>query len=321
MGGLSLKQTAVRAREMGWAKISGVALFKRLLKAESWLSNLSKHLLEEQTKRLGCHKWPWDKKIRVIDATDVNEPGSTGTKLRVHYSIQLPELACDHYELTDKHGGEKLGRFKFSKKEWVIADRGYSHRAGVAHLLKAGAQIIVRLTPKNFPLKDSQGNRFDILKWVRQISKFKSAQCKVKFEYEGEHFEMRLCACRKSRLATERAQRKVREKARRSGFTPTKKSLELAGYVLILTSIDAQELDADDVLELYRFRWQIELYFKRLKSLMDAGHVPKTNDASAKSWMQAKILSALLLERILLEARCFSPWGYRAPLQPLDSLS
>lgn len=310
MGGLSLKQTVVRASEVGWAKISEVALFKRLLKAEKWLNNLSKHLLEEQNRRLGCRKWPWDKRIRVIDATEVKEPGSTGTKLRVHYSIQLPQMACDHYEVTDKRGGEKLGRFKFSKQEWVIADRGYSHRAGVAYLLKAGAQIIVRLTPQNFPLKDSQGAQFDVLKWARKIPKFKSAQCKVSFEYEGERFEMRLCARRKSRLATERSQAKVKDKARRGGFTPSKKNLELAGYILILTSIDQEQLDTDSVLELYRYRWQIELYFKRLKSIMDAGHVPKSNDASAKSWMQAKILTALLLERILLEARCFSPWGY-----------
>ena len=55
------------------------------------------------------------------------------------------------------------------------------------------------------------------------------------------------------------------------------------------------------------YRWQIELYFKRLKSLLDAGHMPKSNDASAKGWMQAKMLSALLLERIMLEAGFFPP--------------
>ena len=36
-GGLSLEQTALRARELGLAQISGVALFKRLRKAEGWL--------------------------------------------------------------------------------------------------------------------------------------------------------------------------------------------------------------------------------------------------------------------------------------------
>jgi hypothetical protein len=50
----------------------------------------------------------------------------------------------------------------------------------------------------------------------------------------------------------------------------------------------------------------IELVFKRLKSLLAGGHAPKSNDACALAWMQAKILCALLLERVLLEGRFFS---------------
>jgi len=46
---------------------------------------------------------------------------------------------------------------------------------------------------------------------------------------------------------------------------------------------------------------------------MGAGHVPKIDDQSARAWMQAKILTALLLERLLLEAKIFSPWGYNLP--------
>ena len=53
----------------------------------------------------------------------------------------------------------------------------------------------------------------------------------------------------------------------------------------------------------------MELCFKRLKSLLGMGHVPKSHDASAKAWMQAKILTSLLIERTLFEARVLSPWG------------
>jgi hypothetical protein len=313
MGGLSLKQTVVRADELGWAKVSSVALFKRLRQAEGWLQALSRHLLEEQRRQLGLHQWPWRRSLRVIDATDVQEPGSTGTALRVHYSIRLPELACDHYELSDHHGGEKLGRFSFAPGEWVLADRGYSHRAGVAHVLKAQAQITLRWNAAIFPLLDGQGRPFPALKWLKTLPALGAKEVAVRFIYGGEEFSLRLCARRKARAATERSQRKIKDKARRNGTqTIDPASLELAGYILVLTSISPTELSTSAVLEFYRYRWQIELYFKRLKTLLDAGHVPKSNDASAKAWMQAKILSALLLERVLLEARCFSPWGYRA---------
>jgi len=47
-GGLSLEQTALRARELGLAQVSAVALFKRLRKAQSWLQALTEHLLAQQ---------------------------------------------------------------------------------------------------------------------------------------------------------------------------------------------------------------------------------------------------------------------------------
>jgi IS4 transposase len=57
-------------------------------------------------------------------------------------------------------------------------------------------------------------------------------------------------------------------------------------------------------------RWQIELVFKRLKSLLRLGHVPKKNDLSALAWIQAKLLIALIIERLSVEARFFPPWGF-----------
>ncbi len=82
-------------------------------------------------------------------------------------------------------------------------------------------------------------------------------------------------------------------------------------YVMLLTSLPAQEWDARRVLELYRCRWQVELAFKRLKTLLRAGHVPKSSDPTAKAWMQAKILTALLVETLLMDSGSFSPWSGR----------
>ena len=153
-GGLSLQQTAARARELGLAQVSGVALFKRLAKAENWLRDLTTHVLTLNAgygERRGPSLAPY--RVRLIDATEITEPGETGTSLRVHYSLRLPELVCDHYELTDIRGGEKLGRFQFQKNDLILADRGYSHRSGVAEVLKAGAEILVRWNPSAFPVE------------------------------------------------------------------------------------------------------------------------------------------------------------------------
>jgi len=35
------------------------------------------------------------------------------------------------------------------------------------------------------------------------------------------------------------------------------------------------DVNEDEVLAVYRYRWQVELYFKRRKSLLRTGEVPK----------------------------------------------
>jgi hypothetical protein len=309
-GGLSLEQTAMRARELGLAQISAVALFKRLRGAGEWLRDLCQHLLAEQQRRLGqCH-WPSRYHIRAIDATDVEEPGTTGTSWRIHYSIRLPALVCDHYELTDQSGGEKLGRFEFHKDELVLADRGYSHRGGAAQVLDSGAALLMRWNPAIFPVKAKGGKDFDLLGQLRQLPRREAREWRVQFEHQHRIYSLRLCAIRKSRVAAERARRRVLDKARTNGTQAQPQPLELAEYILVLTSLPRAEFSASQVLQLYRCRWQVELAFKRLKSLLSAGHVPKIDDRSARAWMQAKILTSLLLERLLTEAKIFSPWGY-----------
>lgn len=311
-GGLSLEQTALRARELGLAHISGVALFKRLRKAEAWLQSLCQHLLAEQQSPLGRCAWPSQYRVRAIDATDIQEPGSTGSAWRMHYSICLPELVCDHYEVTDQHGGERLGRFEFKKDQLILADRAYSHWAGAAKVLDSGAALLMRWHPTAFPVRAIGGKAFDLLRRLRQLPKHSAEEWKVQFVYQGKVYRLRLCAIRKSRLAAERARRKAQDKAQSDGRQASAKSLELAQYVLVLTSLPP-DFTCSQVLMLYRSRWQVELAFKRLKSLMAAGHVPKSEDHSARAWMQGKILTALLLERLLLEAKIFSPWGYHLP--------
>jgi hypothetical protein len=318
-GGLSLKQTAVRARELGLAKVSSVALHKRLKKAEDWLARLTKHLLSQGLA--GAGRADGLRPIRVIDATDIQEPGSTGTFLRLHYSLTLPDLRCDHYEVTDAKGGEKLGRFAFRPGELVLADRGYSHRAGAAAVLAAGADFILRWNAAIFPLRQA-GQPLFPLAGLRKLRVGEVGEWPATFEYEGERHPVRLCGLRKSRQAAEKARHKALDKARRNQTQADPDYLELTQYVLVLSSLSGKEMPAAKVLEFYRSRWQVELAFKRLKSLLALGHVPKTNDDTAKTWMQGKVLVALLIEKILVEGRFFSPWGYPAQRgKPLALLS
>jgi len=91
--------------------------------------------------------------------------------------------------------------------------------------------------------------------------------------------------------------------ARDDGYIPGAQTVEAAGYVLLVTSLPREKFSKEDVMEIYRARWQVELVFKRLKSLLELGAVPKTTDDSALAWMQGKLLIALLLEKLLAQAQ------------------
>jgi hypothetical protein len=309
-GGLSLKQAAMRATEWGLANVSAVALFKRLRAAEPWLRHLTAQMVEEMSTKLTGMGEP-GRRWRILDATDIVEPGPTGASWRVHYSLRLPELACDFFEVTDTHGGESFKRLPVKGGDVVLADRGYANRQGVAHILGTGAAVVVRINVQTFPLAKGDGGEFRALPCLRRLNGHACGEWKVSFEWKGRCYPARLCAVRKSALNAERARRKAKRKSSNNGHqTIQPETLELAGYVLVLTTLAPINYSTKTVLEIYRCRWQVELAFKRLKSLLAFGHVPKTDPESCRGWLQGKILAALLIDKILRHGRFFSPWGY-----------
>jgi hypothetical protein len=205
------------------------------------------------------------------------------------------------------HGGETLKRLPVEKGDIVLCDRGYSHREGVAQVLRQEADVVVRLNSGAFPLEDQQGQGVDLVKLVEKLKVGQIGEWRVWFQHGGQRHQMRLCVLRKSQLATQRAQRKAERKARDKGQQVRPETLKLAAFVLVLTSLPASWGAAELILELYRARWQVELAFKRLKQLLSAGHVPKTTDESARAWLQAKVLTALLIEHMIHAGRFFPP--------------
>ena len=121
--GWSLRETAVQAKLAGIADVSDVTLLNRLRQAEDWLRQLCQQLWKDN----GVDLEPALKgrPVRLVDATVVKEPGKTGGQWRIHYSMRLPSLECDHFDLTPVRGqntGERLGRFAFHAGELVLAD-------------------------------------------------------------------------------------------------------------------------------------------------------------------------------------------------------
>jgi Transposase DDE domain len=318
-GGLSMRETVTRAKQAGLAELSSVALFKRLRKSRRWLYELCRALFEERgIKPALATKHP----LRLVDATIIKEPGPTGAQWRIHYSLRWPALGCDYFKLSAVEGegsGESLRQFPLRPGEYILADRGYCHASGVHYAAERRSYITVRLNPDGILLQSPAGEPLKLLQKLKSLQRTGQIafwNALVPFE-ERPPVPVRICAIRKTQIAIELAHKQLRRKASKKGTELQPETLIYAEYVMVLTTFPDQDFSAPMVLQWYRFRWQIELVFKRFKQIAQLGHLPKQDADSSQAWLYGKLFMALLTDKVLAQARALSPWGYSlAPQKP-----
>lgn len=302
----SLRETAILAAEAGMAEVSDVALLKRFMRAGGWLAGLLGELLGVRespvVEAISC--------LRVLDATALSARGSRGTDRRIHMSIDLQLSRIVSVELTDVRGTETFERHTFRPRELVMGDRGYAHRKGLARVVDAGAYFIVRMPWGTLPLEQRDGQPFDLLAALRSLAEARAGDFPVQVRRpNGQLIECRLVAIRKSEPAAALARQKALANSRRHGAQVDMRTLEAAGYFMVLTNLPS-EISPESILILYRLRWQIEMKFKTLKSVLHLGNIPTRNTELFNVYVTAKLLIALLIEDLIEKAESFSPWGY-----------
>jgi hypothetical protein len=314
--GCSLRTTSVVAKAAGWASMSDVALLKKLRVCEGWLCSLCFGLIEES----GMVMPPPHNglRMRLVDSTIIKEPGDTGSQWRVLYSLSVPDWQCDFFRLTPTKGegnGESLKYFDIKPGDCLLADRGFSHLVGIRDVHLQGGGVIVRLNEQVTPLEAEDGTSMVLLDWLATLTEpGQLGETRVWLPAaKGAHERLpaRLCAIRKSVEAAALAERKHKRKASKNQRDLKDATLKHSAWIVVLTTVQDDVLSAELVLEWYRVRWQIELAFKRLKSLGNVGHLPKRDPASSRAWIYGKLLVALLTEKMQRHAASFSPWGGR----------
>lgn len=307
--GCSLRETAVRAEAGGLAKVSDVALLGRLRGSGEWF----RWMVEQMSQRLSSASQDVlpGKRVRLVDASVVCEPGATGSTWRLHYMIDLLTLGCEQVQVTLPEEGETLTRFAVRAGDVLMADRGLAHRRGIRHVVAHEGDVIVRMNLVSVPLEDAKGRAMQLLPRLRKLAIGQARAWPAVMRDEHGSIAVRVCALKKSAEQTRKSQQKVRQIASRKGHELQPDTLEAAGYVVVLTTLP--DVPPARILELYRHRWQIELAFKRLKSLLHLGHLKKTDPVGAKAWLQGKLFVATLIETLIAVGERFSPWGYFLP--------
>ncbi len=307
--GYSLRETSAIAKQGKLVNISDVALLKRLKNCSGWLNWMSVELLKTRYPVRMPQGKLRNYKMKSVDASIITEPGSTGSDWRLHYCINLQNLKCEQFIISKPSIGESFTNFKIQSGDLFIGDRAYGRLKGLYHVKKDKGDFIVRMKNKAFTIT-REGREFNMLEEFKGLTYGAVREWDVEgSSNEGLKMSLRLCVIKKNKQKAEESIKKARRYASKGRRKLDSETLELQRYMIVLTSLP-KEINTDTILETYRYRWQIELAFKRLKSIMELGHLPKTDEESCKAWLHGKIFVAMLAQAIIEEGRHFSPWGY-----------
>lgn len=314
----SLRETAAWAASVGLTDISDVALLKRFRQCPDWLGHLLSAKIAEraQWQPPSCRGW----RVKLLDGSGVKPPGADSPYWRIHLGFDLQRMAIDQVEISESKVGESLQRFDLSEGDLAVADRGFAHRAGLLEVARAGAGFLVRLPWNNVPLEQRDGQPWELFPFLRALPDAQCGEAEVQFQYRGQTLDCRVLALRKTEAAAAQSREQVLRTYRKKSKQIDPRTLEAAGYTILLTNAGASELSAMAGMELYRYRWQVELAFKRLKSLIDLDQLRAKEPAMVRTYLLAKLLGVLVLEDLQQRYVAFFPWGFpfRRPSATVD---
>jgi IS4 transposase len=233
----------------------------------------------------------------------------------VHAVYDLGGGGFSHFELTDKHGGEALDRGAGIPGEIRIADRGFSAAKALRRFVARvgeceGADYVVRLRWSSLRLRAHGGAKFNLIEYLLDMAAQKqSDDIRVLIEGAGDPMPARIVIIRKPEEAARAERERLMREARKKGKNLDPRSLIAAEFVVLATSLQAQTYPADEILAMYRLRWQIELAFKRLKSLLNIDRLPARTEKGARSWIYAHLILAIATDNCSQDFLESSPSG------------
>ena len=319
-GALSLRSAAAWAGLTGVAQLSDVALRRRLRGASDWLGHIAGALL---SRRSATAEILPASRMRIVDGTSVSRAGDHGTTWRIHASFD-PATACfTDLQLTGAAGGEGFSRFSFVPGELAVGDRFYAKPPGLQHVLRSGADFLVRVGWNSMRMVTANGARLDLASIYARMAPGETSEVPVfitgRNKGQGRKprrlFPARLIVFRQHEEASARAVRaaKRQHSKKRSDMALQPMTLASARFLMVLTSLPADKATAVEALAAYRLRWQVELAFKRLKSGLGIDRLLARDATMARSWLLSHLILALLIEDDASEVLDSPPCKGRCP--------
>jgi len=304
--GKSMAGTSAISNLSGTATMSKIAVFKRIQNSGEWLKWICTHLYRKAGLLIEKPGWLKNRNVLLVDGSEDSRGGTERLYFMLHYCMDLFTLSSREFVITGEDTGEKLTNFtKLGSEDIVIGDRAYATLAGLLHLKNHGADYVLRLRGGAFNLYDEKGNKIDLMKEFSTLMSWQYGEIPGWCVINGVKEPVRICALRKDVMNEHKGLQRLKKEKGSSPISALQK--EYNKYIIVITSLGKDVLP-EQLLDLYRTRWQIEIAFKRLKSLFRYNEMPARKTENIKTWFYGKLLLAALCETLVNTGR-FSPSG------------
>jgi hypothetical protein len=289
---------ALLTEEQTWISDQGV--HARLANCGAWLETLLAQLLCQKATQISVQT---GRSLKIVDATILTCPAARGTDYRLHLCYEPLKQASCGVKLTDVKGAERFTHFAYEPLDIVLGDRIYGKAKHIIKVKEQGADVLVRQSLQQLRLYTEMGQ---VIEWQELLIKAQAVGRLLLEAYirdaEGGQAKVYVICQRLSAAEIESARRQVKRSASDKGHKTRAATLLACEWLTVLTTIGPEEMSAEMILQMYRVRWQIELYIKRLKSILKLGQLRASRGSElARVHLLAKMIYALLVETISVE--------------------
>ena len=266
-----------------------------------WLSHILATLLAD---RLGQPGGISGDKLRLslVDGSVICAPGKA-QDWRLHARYDPGRGRFADLVLTTTREAEAAGRTRICPGRILIFDRGYARVRDFKAVLAEGGDYITRISWSSVKLYDAEGARVDIMALLAGTTETREVPVWLK----GITCAQRLVIQPLPAEAAERQRARRVRKANKNSRKVDPRTLQAAGFLMLLTSLAAEAQSAEQIIEFYPNRWQVEIGFKRLKTLGRLDELPSADPVLARTWLLAHLIAAVLTDDLANEIVGFPP--------------
>lgn len=310
--GCTLVEISEIARLTKLGAMSDVAFMKRFEQCGDWFKAINEMLVSQATIHYSKPSWMEGLNVLALDASDVTEKGNSGRTYRLHYVLDIFRMVSVQHKITTNDVGESLCNFVFGENDFIMADRAYSSINGILHCEKSKTKYLLRMRKRSFTVRDARGASIDLVSRLLELKGDDTLDIAAyATNCSGDKALVRICAKKKAPESIEMSRQKIKRKESKKHINYSDDAIMFNDYIVLITNID-ESVSAESILQAYRLRWQVEIHFKRLKSILNYGELPKRREASSIAWLNGKIMIALLIEK-MISGVIFPPTGYEEP--------